>query len=609
MVLVVAAVDDDDETEKHDTNTSNSSTEAALVKPLQCEMSSTLDQQHQAAATCDDNDNDNDHDHGDAADCCADAAGLLLCVSTATMTKRNNQADSFSAPQSKSKSKSKYQSISPSECACACAEPFPLERADLKLKAAERTNKTRHIEEEMASLRKRMDLLRNGGDEQQQQEMEADVTKSGPVQSSARGDAIIETSTTGTNKLEKMKSEMNARLRETEKKMEQQQKFSSSKHYFQMEDLRKKNDAESKQLQAQHAQKIQDLEQKMKAREKEFELQIDTLKNVENNHTEEMVRKACAEKLAELEQLHAMELEKRLAEKDDELQKRLTTNTIEITSSVTGNVTLAMSQRINAAEELAKKRSKELEELRADANAEIDEVLNSLDRVEAEYNGRLTEVQSSLDKKEIAYSGASAQLAESMAAMQQTEAKCRRLEMEAHSNNAAIVSFRLDLKKAQEDQSRAVEEERASRIDAVEAAKSEMRAAAEQQFAEANRHFLNLKREYEFSINEIKVLKVEKQRADTTALQANRKEAQMLSEIAQLKAEIATLDAKVAKQAHEMIMLGSNDRGEEYRAECESVRKSLGLVEAEKERLVKENQELSAVCEELMSLVEGNDAG
>eukprot|EP00816_Leptocylindrus_hargravesii_P011604 CAMPEP_0196809682 /NCGR_PEP_ID=MMETSP1362-20130617/9588_1 /TAXON_ID=163516 /ORGANISM="Leptocylindrus danicus, Strain CCMP1856" /LENGTH=589 /DNA_ID=CAMNT_0042184439 /DNA_START=277 /DNA_END=2046 /DNA_ORIENTATION=- len=558
----------------------------------------------------------------DTADC---AAGLSANTSTTCSTLNAAAALSHRknmAPQSSS------SALPPPKCA------ELLQKIDSKAQ--------RHMEE-MESLRKRMDRLRNskqGGLQQQvhlleQNPVSSDVNAGSEatatvressfdvleqISDNAANDVVTyndESSSSDDLELMKIKTEMQKQLQEANTKMEQQQKFSSSKYFFEMEELRKNHVAESKRMKAEHAKQMHELEQKFKAREEELGLQIGALKKAQNEKSddssdqmmEKMVRMACAEKVTELENIHAMELEKRLAEKDEEMQNRLTANTIEITSSVTGNITLAMSQRIVAAEELAEKRTEELEKLRAETNAELDEVLQSLDRVEAEYNGKLADVQSALDQKEIAYSSASAQLAESLAAKQQAEAECRRLEMEAHSSNATIVSLRLDLKTAHEEKSRALEEERVLRLDAVEAAKSEMRAAAEQQFAEANRHFLSLKREYELSIEDIKVLKVEKQKADTAALQANRKEAQMLSEIAQLKAELATLDAKVAKQAHEMIMLSSNDRGDEYKAECESVRKSLSLVEADKARLVKENQELSAVCEELMSLVEGNDAG
>jgi len=581
------------------------------------------------------NDNNNSNDDGDnievvitdannnlddTADCAAGLSSANASNSVAAAAHVKNMA----APQS--------SAIPPPKCT------ELLQKIDSKAQ--------RHMEE-MESLRKRMDRLRNpkqGGLQQRNEVKEQNPVVSSNVTAATEATAAVqesssdileqasdnatkdvatsnddESSSNNGEHLElvKIKTEMQKQLQEANTKMEQQQKFSSSKHFFEMEELRKSHVAESKRMKAEHAKQMHELEQKFKAREEELGLQIGALKKAQNEKSddsadqmmEEMVQKACAEKLVELENIHAMELEKRLAEKDEEMQNLLTANTIEITSSVTGNVTLAMSQRIVAAEELAEKRTKELEELRAETNAELDEVLQSLDRVEAEYNGKLADVQSALDQKEIAYSSASAQLAESMVAKQQAEAECRRLEMEAHSNNATIVSLRLDLKTAHEEQSRVLEEERALRLDAVEAAKSEMRAAAEQQFAEANRHFLSLKRDYELSIEDIKVLKVEKQKADTAALQSNRKEAQMLSEIAQLKAELATLDAKVAKQAHEMIMLSSNDRGDEYKAECERVRTSLSLVEADKARLVKENQELSAVCEELMSLVEGNDAG
>lgn len=47
------------------------------------------------------------------------------------------------------------------------------------------------------------------------------------------------------------------------------------------------------------------------------------------------------------------------------------------------------------------------------------------------------------------------------------------------------------------------------------------------------------------------------------------------------------------------------DKLEAATSECQSARDRLALVTAEKTRLLKDNEEMKSVCEELMAMVEG----
>ena len=176
------------------------------------------------------------------------------------------------------------------------------------------------------------------------------------------------------------------------------------------------------------------------------------------------------------------ELEIQIQHNNTDFRRKLTENTIEVTSAVTGKVTLAMSERINMAEKLAKEREIELERLQKETNEEFEEVILSLDKVESEYGEKIVHLQAQLEEKEVAYSRLSKSFTELRATIETSERKLLQTDMELQSSKVQNSSLQLELEKLKKSFARALEEEKQLRQVEVENAKSNIRLAAEQQF-------------------------------------------------------------------------------------------------------------------------------
>jgi len=205
----------------------------------------------------------------------------------------------------------------------------------------------------------------------------------------------------------------------------------------------------------------------------------------DDSHTKEeseVILVAALRKELEESRRQSSKLEEKLRQSESDVLTKLTENTIEVTSTVTGKVTLAMSDRINAAEKLAKERGLVIERLKKETNEELEEVILSLDRVETEYEDKLRDVLSQLDEKEVAYAALSANFSEMRSSMQQNETKMFQMDMELQSYQVKISTMQLEAEKSKKSFSKMLEDEKRLREVEVENAKSSMRFAAELQF-------------------------------------------------------------------------------------------------------------------------------
>jgi len=276
-----------------------------------------------------------------------------------------------------------------------------------------------------------------------------------------------------------------------------------------------------------------------------------------------------------------LQLDLKLSEADAEYQKKITETTINVTTDVTSRVTLAMAEKIKLSEKLAKERGKELERLKVETNAEIDEVMQSLDRVEADYASKLDDIQRQLHEKEIAYAELANQLAESRLLMQTAEAEMRQLDEKLHNCEDKRSAFQSELEESTTKFRKAIDDEKARRQIEIDAAKMSIKLAAEEQFGEANKLYMKLKKDHDTLSEENAILLGEKK-------DFARREAELLSEVAQIRADLARADVVVAKTKHQAF-------------------EETDKLQSELDRTNEELRSLQQLCEELMEIVESKD--
>ena len=172
--------------------------------------------------------------------------------------------------------------------------------------------------------------------------------------------------------------------------------------------------------------------------------------------------------------------------------------------------------------------------------------------------------------------------------------------------------------------------------------RNETIAAAEEQFRKANEHYMSLKQEYDGAITKIgkleKELRSVRRECENAKSETVPREAAMASEIAQSKAgkcgspthfgadrvsnervhpAIAASEASIARMVKEFqakietlqtVQRDVQSKLEDANIAGNAANLSRAAVVQEKEKLIKENMDLNAVCEELMAMVEGGQA-
>lgn len=246
---------------------------------------------------------------------------------------------------------------------------------------------------------------------------------------------------------------------------------------------------------------------------------------------------------------------------------------------------------------------------------ELDEMLQALDTVEGEYKTKLEESQRILIQKDAVITAVGSQVVEANKIRQKLESEIESLRNEAskarrdeETAKQATEDFNRRTEELEATHARNLSDEKTKRAKAVEKMKFEMKTAAEEQFAEANKIYLNLKREYEKSKEEIGQLKKDFQlstnKLNTVEASGREKQAKRDGEIVRLKSEIKAAsrekDAVTAKEAEALVQL------EQVQNNCTAAHLSLATVVAAKEKLQKENEELNTICEELMATLEQN---
>lgn len=289
-----------------------------------------------------------------------------------------------------------------------------------------------------------------------------------------------------------------------------------------------------------------------------------------------------------------------------------------------------------------------IREIQDEHSNEIEEMITQLDAIEEELNTKYNEGISSITKqKDVIINALSTHLAEE-------REKNEAFEAERESNNAEIdaLSHENEQLKQSIDQlkveyQKILDEERNESKMREKKIEQEIRSAAQRQFSEANKYYLQLKNDYDSTCNENAALKNTikevQSKADSVARERKGVEMELKSEVARLKAgmkvalniffflicvlsllttfvtiflfaiELANNEAKHAKEQQEAT--AALDQTQEIERElrakldeantnCTQAHMSLATVVHEKEKLEKENKELTSLSEELMGMVE-----
>ncbi|GMH93450.1 hypothetical protein TrVE_jg491 [Triparma verrucosa] len=259
-------------------------------------------------------------------------------------------------------------------------------------------------------------------------------------------------------------------------------------------------------------------------------------------------------------------------------------------------------------------------------DAVLEELLQKLDQFELSHNSKLLELQKKCNEKEAVVGALAPQLAEANNRNEELDKKVKGLEEEVGTlkdrieEKETLASEQTDqinqLKKAHEAEVTVLKDKR---VKAVEKMRFEMTKSAESQFAAANQHYHKLKEDFNLKVEECKKNEKSLESLKAKAVQSQKKAAAQeethTATITQLKLQLATLTAKEAsttvstrkklstlESSNASLLSKISTLQEESDAAC----MNLGKVVGEKEALVKENQDLQSVCEELMAIVEGN---
>lgn len=269
--------------------------------------------------------------------------------------------------------------------------------------------------------------------------------------------------------------------------------------------------------------------------------------------------------------------------------------------------------------------SRRIRKVREDHNKEIDDLLKQLDLVEAEHHEKISKMQQLVTEKETVISALGTQLAEAerklFAKSEEMDRMSRRvedLEAELEVAKTEMDVKANEIKRLITERARAAEDEAILREQLCTEAREEMIQRAEEQFEELNSTYKKLKQKFDEAQDKIANLEMEvkaaKKRADQIKKEKESREEDLATEIAHVKAAIATADLNAARKLkqYRLELQQAKESEQELQAKLDealatsrSVQRTLASVVSEKEKLIEENRDMKAVCEELMEMVEG----
>eukprot|EP00545_Synedropsis_sp_CCMP1620_P000153 CAMPEP_0119008762 /NCGR_PEP_ID=MMETSP1176-20130426/3919_1 /TAXON_ID=265551 /ORGANISM="Synedropsis recta cf, Strain CCMP1620" /LENGTH=894 /DNA_ID=CAMNT_0006961159 /DNA_START=189 /DNA_END=2873 /DNA_ORIENTATION=+ len=280
--------------------------------------------------------------------------------------------------------------------------------------------------------------------------------------------------------------------------------------------------------------------------------------------------------------------------------------------------------------EIASRREKDAFTLRVEGvkqehTTQIDEMLAQLDMIEAEHTERHSSLEKSMEQKEAIISALGKQLAETTHRRGELEAeheantqRLKTTEEELTLSLQGTADLEATVEMLRKEKREAVDTEKRKGQTICDKVRNETIAEAEAQFNKANEHYMTLKHEYDGALGKIakqeKDLKLIRREVESAKSEGASREAEVAADLAQSRAALATEEATAARKVNEfrtkMEKVQATQRDaqtklEESNAARHATNLSLATLVSEKEKLIKENKDLNAVCEELMAMVEG----
>lgn len=235
---------------------------------------------------------------------------------------------------------------------------------------------------------------------------------------------------------------------------------------------------------------------------------------------------------------------------------------------------------------------------------QIDEILDQLNSIENTYGKEIASLKDRLSKKEIMEEG----LLSSLTSYQLKNAEIKQKYEQTLTN---LDEAKQEFEAEHERYAALMREMEHDKMMFVNAAREEVRSAAELQFASAQKTFVKLKQDYKQCLEERDTLEQQCgdmiEKFDCLEVKERSQEA-MISNLmvqgADSEAKMATEKAAALKikqeyteKAHAMNKKANRENAEAYALVDQAIK--------EKEALKKENSELQSLCEELMAIVEG----
>jgi len=258
--------------------------------------------------------------------------------------------------------------------------------------------------------------------------------------------------------------------------------------------------------------------------------------------------------------------------------------------------TMMMSNEVEVEAKLAEQR-------RAHED-QIDEILEQLNAIETTYGDEIASLKARLSKKEIMEEG----LLSSLTSYQLKNAEIKqKYELTLTNLDEAKQEFEAE----HERYAALMRKMEQEKMKFVEAAREEVRSAAELQFASAQKTFIKLKQDYQQCLEERDTLGRQCEDIIEKVESLESKERAQEAMISQLMVEGADSEAKTATEKAEALKMKQEYMEKSHaineKADRESA-EAFALADQaikEKEVLKKENSELQSLCEELMAIVEG----
>jgi hypothetical protein len=254
-------------------------------------------------------------------------------------------------------------------------------------------------------------------------------------------------------------------------------------------------------------------------------------------------------KLDHLQEMHQAELEGARIEARNQIEKDLREleKHVEAMQSEDGHLVQKITLLEANAEAYKQECERQVQEIRADHDKQIEELLGQLDLVEAEHNERNTKQEKTLGEKDAVISALGNQLAESQTRIRAISLREASLDKEAVTAQEEVARAKQELARSMHETERllaahkqALEVEVKLREKACNQAREEMIARAEIQFEQANVTYKKLKHEYDAARLKILALerdvKVAEQKAEEVQKNQESRQVDLEDELAQAKA-------------------------------------------------------------------------